>query len=39
MLAFASERSDDERISITYALTFPVAMIAKIALVQVIARR
>jgi putative transport protein len=37
VLAFASERSDDERISIAYALAFPVAMIAKIVLVQVLA--
>lgn len=38
VLAFARERTPDERVMVGYALAMPVAMILKIVLAQVLAR-
>ncbi len=37
VLAFANEQSDDDRVSTAYAIVFPVAMLLKILLAQLIA--
>ncbi len=37
VLAFANERSSDERVNTAYAVVFPVAMLLKIVLAQVLA--
>jgi putative transport protein len=36
VLAFASEQTADDRVSTSYALVFPVAMVVKIILAQVL---
>jgi putative transport protein len=38
VLAFASEQSDDDRVSAAYALVFPLAMLVKIVLAQILSQ-